>query len=254
MSRICPQCGAENRDSAKFCLKCAHQMVPLSAMTEPAALEPRKRRRKHRPKAQPEAPRGRRVLLGAAVLIAVLAGLGLCLRPWGGRADPSAPAATPAPALAAAQAMPSASAPELAPAPESAALAQAAAALEQLQTQSSAMSVASSASSAHAAGTADAVPTAKPPPRRRPAKASPEPAPAPPPAPVVVQQAPEPPAPAPVLAPRPAPPRELCADKSFVAKGYCMQTECDKPGMGSHPQCVRMREQQDAMRHGSGEG
>ncbi|CAM5786563.1 hypothetical protein OPEN69S_01809 [Ottowia pentelensis] len=244
MSRICPQCGAENRDSAKFCLKCAHQMVPLSAATEPAALEAPKRRRKRRPKAQPEAPRRRRMLLGAVVGVAVLAGLLLALGPWGTRADAPAPVAPP-PALAAAQAAPPAPTAELVPAPESAALAQAAADLEPLQSPAA-------QPAASATPVADAAPAAKPAARRRPAKASPEPA--PPPAPVVAQQAPEPPAPVPVLAPRPAPPRELCADKSFVARGYCMQTECSKPGMGSHPQCARMHEQQDAMRRGSGEG
>ena len=29
MALICPKCGAENRDAAKFCLKCAHQLARL---------------------------------------------------------------------------------------------------------------------------------------------------------------------------------------------------------------------------------
>jgi len=33
-----------------------------------------------------------------------------------------------------------------------------------------------------------------------------------------------------------------------------MQTECNKSGLRQHPQCVRLREQQDAMRQGTGGG
>ncbi len=40
MALTCPHCGAENRDAAKFCLKCARQLVPLG----PKADEPAARR------------------------------------------------------------------------------------------------------------------------------------------------------------------------------------------------------------------
>lgn len=245
MSRTCPQCGAENRDSAKFCLKCAHQLVALGAVTEPAALESPKRRRKRRPKTPAQAPRTRQMALWSVVLIVALISMGIFIGRWDARPDAPSPQSTrpSAPALAAP------STPDALPnaAPESAALAQVAAALESLQAPAT---IAPTASAASAAEPAHA---AKPPARRRTAKASAEPPPPPAAEPVVTPE-PPPPAPAPVAAPRPAPPRELCAGTSFVARGYCMQTECDKPGMGSHPQCVRMREQQDAMRRGSGEG
>ncbi|NZA03119.1 zinc-ribbon domain-containing protein [Ottowia beijingensis] len=35
MALICPKCGAENRDAAKFCLKCAHQLVALGPAPAP---------------------------------------------------------------------------------------------------------------------------------------------------------------------------------------------------------------------------
>ena len=69
MALICPKCGAENRDAAKFCLKCAHQLVALAPVPAPAD-PPRKRRRKRRPAAEATAaPRGRH----RAALIALLA-------------------------------------------------------------------------------------------------------------------------------------------------------------------------------------
>lgn len=62
---------------------------------------------------------------------------------------------------------------------------------------------------------------------------------------------PQPVAPAPVATPETG---ALCADRRFIAHAVCLQAECDKPSMRQHPQCVRMREQQDALRRGSGEG
>ena len=94
MSLICPQCGAENRDSAKFCLKCAHQLVPLGAATEPAALEPRKRRRKRRPKDQEQPARTRQRVLWAVVLIAALIGMGFFMGRWGAQPAPPAVSAS----------------------------------------------------------------------------------------------------------------------------------------------------------------
>ncbi|WP_243457421.1 hypothetical protein [Ottowia testudinis] len=52
----------------------------------------------------------------------------------------------------------------------------------------------------------------------------------------------------------PAPaPAALCAGQSFIAHALCLQAECNKPAMRQHAQCVGMREQQDALRRGSGE-
>jgi hypothetical protein len=53
-------------------------------------------------------------------------------------------------------------------------------------------------------------------------------------------------------APRPET-RALCADSSFLAHAVCLQTECARTGMRQHPQCQRMREQQQALREGSGD-
>ena len=135
-------------------------------------------------------------------------------------------------------------------APESAALMRAAEALQQLHTQTSAPTPHASATvtAAHVSASA-----AKPAARRAPPKAPPAPAPTPVAAPAPVAE-PPPPAPAPVVAARPAAPRELCAGTQFLARGLCLQTECNKPGQQKHPQCAQLREQQEAMRQGTGGG
>ena len=238
MSLICPQCGAENRDSAKFCLKCAHQLVPLGAATEPPA-EPRKRRRKRRPVAQDQPARRRQMLLWGVVLVGALIGMGIFIGRWG--AQPAVPGATTASASAAARQAPASANPPTtlaqaatAPtsAPESAALMRAAEALQQLHTQTSAPTPHASATvtAAHVSASA-----AKPAARRAPPKAPPAPAPTP-------------------VAARPAAPRELCAGTQFLARGLCLQTECNKPSQQKHPQCAQLREQQEAMRQGTGGG
>ncbi len=72
-------------------------------------------------------------------------------------------------------------------------------------------------------------------------------------APTVVENAVPPPQPV-ASAPAAAPAASaLCADRRFIAYAVCLQAECDKPSMRQHTQCVRMREQQEALRRGSGD-
>jgi serine/threonine-protein kinase len=40
-----------------------------------------------------------------------------------------------------------------------------------------------------------------------------------------------------------ASPSETCKDKMFIAKQYCLYTECNKPGFQNFPACVRLREE-----------
>jgi serine/threonine-protein kinase len=65
-------------------------------------------------------------------------------------------------------------------------------------------------------------------------------------------QAPVAPAPTPVAAreeshsaavSRLVPPSETCKDKIFLAKQWCLTSECAKPGYASFPACVRLREE-----------
>ena len=186
-----------------------------------------------------------------------LIGMGILIGRWG--AQPAVPGATTASASAAARQAPASANPPTtlaqaatAPtsAPESAALMRAAEALQQLHTQASAPTPHASATvtAAHVSASA-----AKPAARRAPPKAPPAPAPTPVAAPAPVAE-PPPPAPAPVVAARPAAPRELCAGTQFLARGLCLQTECNKPGQQKHPQCAQLREQQEAMRQGTGGG
>lgn len=55
------------------------------------------------------------------------------------------------------------------------------------------------------------------------------------------------PTPAPATAttpgPRPVPPMEACKDLNFIARLFCLQTECAKPANFNAPVCVKMREE-----------
>jgi hypothetical protein len=242
---ICSNCGADNRTSAKFCAKCAQQLVPLWPAT--VQLEddppPRKRRRRSSDTTAPtRTPRGPRLglYLVAGALLAALAAWAL----YSIFASPSSEHQGPQPPVAAA------SAPASAP-PVGASAAGA----------SAPPPVSAPAIAAQPPTTPPPVVHAEPAPRSRPAP-SPSRISAPratqvaPPAAAPVT-APEPVASAPVAAAsRPAPrpeTRALCADSSFLAHAVCLQTECARTGMRQHPQCQRMREQQQALREGSGD-
>ena len=41
-------------------------------------------------------------------------------------------------------------------------------------------------------------------------------------------------------------PRARCGDRNFISMLVCMKRECDDPTLRSHPECVKMREQEDA--------
>ena len=240
MALICPQCGAENRDAAKFCLKCAHQLVPLPPAPAPA-VRPRKRRRVRlvAPVMEVEEAAPKRLsalVLAVLTLFAVGALWGIALiagrtpaplaeapatNPTALQAEPPAVTALPAPSM-----------------PEPA------------------MVLFEPASAPELPGDQDMVADTRPtPPPTRPAPVRKAPRTEPPAEPVT---APAPPAPAAVEAsPAPAPvrpPATLCAGTRFVAHALCLQRECDKPGRQQHPQCVRMREQQKALQQGSGDG
>jgi serine/threonine-protein kinase len=50
-----------------------------------------------------------------------------------------------------------------------------------------------------------------------------------------------------VAAPGPSPPApnpaEMCRDKVFLSKEFCLAEQCEKPGARSHPLCVKRREE-----------
>jgi len=43
-------------------------------------------------------------------------------------------------------------------------------------------------------------------------------------------------------------PSELCGDKSFLARSLCLARQCNTPAMFDHPDCVRIREQDNQRR------
>jgi serine/threonine protein kinase len=46
----------------------------------------------------------------------------------------------------------------------------------------------------------------------------------------------------------PAGPRARCGDRNFIAMLVCMKRECDDAALRGHPECVKMREQEEAQR------
>ena len=43
-------------------------------------------------------------------------------------------------------------------------------------------------------------------------------------------------------------PRERCGDRVFLSLLICIKRECDQPALQSHPECVKMREQEEVQR------
>ena len=252
MALICPQCGTDNRDTAKFCKKCAAQLVQLWPETtnedppsEAAASERRRRRR------AAQATGSRPTAMPWLVLIAALVVAGGVSWMWSTRsAAPVAatvPAPVPAPAATVAAPPVEVATTASAPTTDSAAILRA---VEELK-QRDAQAEAAARASAREPPAAQAPPPSKTAPaQRRPAQ--PRETPTPPPQVAVV---PEPPPEArPVEVARPAPPRELCAGTTFIDRAICLQRECGQTGMRQHPQCVQMREQQETFRRGTGGG
>jgi hypothetical protein len=48
----------------------------------------------------------------------------------------------------------------------------------------------------------------------------------------------------------PAGPRARCGERNFIAMLVCMKRECDDAALRGHPECVKMREQEEAQRPG----
>ncbi|MDH4061982.1 MAG: protein kinase [Aquincola sp.] len=44
-------------------------------------------------------------------------------------------------------------------------------------------------------------------------------------------------------------PRERCGDRNFLSQLVCMKRECESAALRTHPECVKMREQEEAQRH-----
>jgi len=42
-------------------------------------------------------------------------------------------------------------------------------------------------------------------------------------------------------------PRARCGDRNFLSLLVCMKRECEAPALAAHPECVKMREQEEAM-------
>lgn len=241
MALICPKCGAENRDAAKFCLTCAHQLVALGPA--PDAEKPRKRRRRRSADdlamaaatttVEPPQKRYGALVLALLTLIAIAALWGIA-RIAAREPAPLAQAAvttTPAPAAP----------PAVLPAPPAVAPASTGMAEPPAPPPAPVPVIETTPVAPKPARTATPTPRA------------PRPAPMPEPEPPPAVPAPEPPKPAPPPA-APSQSAGLCADSRFLAHALCLQRECSKAALQQHPQCVRMREQQRALQQGSGGG
>lgn len=258
MSLTCPQCGAENRDSAKFCVKCAHQLVLLSEPTQLLDIEapaPARRRAGH-DKARSSRPPVARIaaaILGSLAALLVLGSMGWLWSPSAATpaASQAAQATDTTPAGVAKQRLDGAApihAP--APAPESEAVARAVDAVQALRAGSTVPDASADVEPA-AAATAALQPTPARSTATRDRKAR---APQPPAAAAARAEArpqAEITASAAAIAPAPAAPATLCEDSRFFAHAVCLQNECSKPAMQQHPQCLRLHELQDSLRRPS---
>lgn len=257
MSLTCPQCDAENRDSAKFCVKCAHQLVLLSEPTQLLDIEApaRRRRRAGRGKARASRPPVTRIAAAILVSLAALLVLGSMGWLWGPpavtpAASQAAQATDTTPAGVAKQRLDGAAPIEApAPAPESEAVARAVDAVQALSAGSTVPDASADADvEPAAAATAALQPTPARPTATRDRKAR---APQPPAAAAARAEArpqAEITASATAIAPAPAAPATLCEDSRFFAHAVCLQNECSKPAMQQHPQCLRLHELQDSLR------
>ena len=269
MALVCPSCGAENRDKARFCRGCAR---PLE---RPGEADPSADPRERRPGAAERARRRRRAAAAraasspsrsrwtAAIVGAVLAlGVGWWLgarqqspAPAQAAARPavSAPAAAGGPAAANAPLQPLTAVPAASPVeppvggsanaePESAAavdrLRQS---VEMLERQDRARAAVLEQQRLKAAQEKQRADEAR---RRTDALAAASPASA---TPAAVAQANAPAAaPAPTAAPSVD---QLCAGSSNVfARDFCRMRECGKPGYASDPVCVRFRQMEETRR------
>lgn len=268
MALVCPSCGAENRDKARFCRGCAR---PLE---QPGEADPSSDKRERRPGAAERARRRRRAAAKAAgpsrsrwtgaLVAAVLAlGIGWWLgarqtspTPAQAAARPAtvAPADSVSPAASAAPVQPLAAVPatsaveppagtDASAAPDSAAavdrLRQS---VEMLERQDRARAAVLEQQRLKAAQEKQRADEAR---RRTDAlAATATTAPATPA--TVVQANVPPPAPAAPAAPTVD---QLCAGSTNVfARDFCRMRECGKPGYASDPVCVSFRQMEEARR------
>lgn len=268
MSVVCPSCGVENRDKARFCLGCAAPLDrPVEAPESPAARPSRRRRAGATASVVEahEAPvRGGALKVGglaALVLAAALAGWWLLGR------SPATVASTVPQALppATAQPMPANVLPVAAspapvaseavvPAPSPAAVSAAERlreSVEEVAQRDRAHQLeldqqrAKLAKELHRAE--EARRRAEAPQLPRPVTAeSAQPAAAPTPAPVAAA------APAAAPATTGATVDQICAGSgNFLARDFCRIRECGKPSFASDPVCVRFRQMDEARRQQS---
>lgn len=282
MSLICPRCGAENRDTAKFCLKCARQLVALPPATSSAGGPTKKRRSRRRSsRRSPALPVVATeastpvwhlplpLLGGGALLVMAVALAGAWtmlhrqapatqthLAQMDQQAQPLPSAQIPpAQSATAGAATPSTPTSAAAQEPDSThpvpgtVTAVAQANIAPLAPTQPATPIPAATQAATKAAKAQQRQAER---RARATMATPSPTP------VVPSTAPPPPVARPVPTPTPATyaparPTTLCADRQFISHAICLQAECDKPGMRQHPQCQRMREQQQTLRERSGD-
>jgi hypothetical protein len=54
-----------------------------------------------------------------------------------------------------------------------------------------------------------------------------------------------------VFASADAGPRARCGERNFLSMLVCIKRECEAPSLRNHPECVKMREQEEASQNSS---
>lgn len=253
MAIVCPHCGIDNRDRARFCLGCA---APLDRAVEPASTTPQRRKRRRSGPSRRAKPAWRARLAGGLALVALMVAVGVWMlgrdpEPQALRATPTAPTALESAAPQAPEATPATTAPAT---PETAISPMAREATQRLQASVERLAEQDREREAAHAQQARLVEQRRAEEARRRIEAEPLPRPVPPTSRPPERINPLPPTPAPAPTPTgavgAAPPgvEQLCAADNFLSRDFCGIRECAKPANASDPLCVRFRQMEEARR------
>ena len=249
MARICSACGAENRDSAKFCLTCAHQLVslrpePKTATQAPKSRSPKQSKKSRKSRARRRIDKLMPLIWGGLLLLSMLmlAAFVWQLKDFHQTAQ-TRHSGTGSPFPHSGEAL---------RAPESEALERAEQALRQLELEAEARAVERARQPVFGPPAPDSDAANR---SRSESTTARHPDPLPMDSGIIetveplydLQQDEAADSPDALAA------QALCTGLSMFARARCLQDACSKPELVNHPQCVDLRAKQQMLRSGAGD-